>query len=466
MKLTFLGANRQVTGSRYCLHVGDCRVLIDCGLFQERAFVHRNWDRCPVSPSKFDALLLTHAHIDHSGLIPRFVSNGFEQKIYATKPTVALAEVMLRDSAGIQMEDAAYKKKRHRREKRRGKFPEEPLYDLDDAERALKQFHGVEYGEPQNICEAITATFHDAGHILGSAMLEITATENGNTRTIVFSGDIGQWNKPLIHDPSLLNRADYVIMESTYGDRDHNRSEDVEAALVRIVNEAAERGGKVIIPTFAVERAQELMYYISRLVHANQIPDMPIFLDSPMAIDVTDIFVRYEDWLDDDAKQLLHSGEPPLQFPGLRMTRTADQSRSINGVRGPCIIMAASGMCTAGRIKHHLRQHIGHHQNTVVFVGYQGRGTLGREILEGAKKVRIHGQMCRVEARVEKINGFSAHAGRTDLVHWLGGFDSKPKRIFLTHGEENVALGFAKMLRNELHFNVEVPDYDSAVDLT
>jgi metallo-beta-lactamase family protein len=233
MQLTFLGANRQVTGSRYCLHVAERRILVDCGLFQERAFAHRNWDRCPIPPGQFDALLLTHAHIDHSGLIPRFVSGGFKKKIYATKPTVALAKVMLRDSAEIQMEDAAYKKKRHRRANRQSNFPEQPLYDLAEAERALSQFKGLDYGEPLRIGDAITVKFHDAGHILGSAMIEVVATEDGETRTIVFSGDIGQWDKPLSHDPSLLKKADYVIMESTYGDRDHDRSGDVETELAR-----------------------------------------------------------------------------------------------------------------------------------------------------------------------------------------------------------------------------------------
>lgn len=465
MKLTFLGANRQVTGSRYCLHVGDHRVLVDCGLFQEREYSHRNWERCPVPPEQFDAVLLTHAHIDHSGLLPRFVKEGFRRKIYATKPTAALAKVMLRDSAEIQAEDAAYKRKRHRKEGRKGQFPEEPLYKREDAELALTLFKGIDYRESLSIGNSLTVRFHDAGHILGSAMIEIVAVENGTTRTIVFSGDIGQWDKPLIHDPSLLDRADYVVMESTYGNRDHNRTTDVESELERIVNAAAERNGKVIIPTFAVERAQELMYFISRLVHENRIPEMPIFLDSPMAIDVTDIFERYESWLDHEAQQLLHSGEPPLQFPGLHMTRSGEESRAINRVQGPCIIMAASGMCTGGRIKHHLKQNISDQRNTVLFVGFQGRGTLGREILEKADQVRIHGQTCRVKAHVEKINGFSAHAGRADLVRWLGGFDFKPKRLFLTHGEEDVSLSFAEALRSEFQLSVEVPQYDSSVDL-
>lgn len=466
MQLAFLGANRQVTGSRYCLHVGKTRVMIDCGLFQEREFQHRNWEPCPVTPRQIDALLLTHAHIDHSGLIPRFVQDGYRRRIYATKPTVELAGIMLRDSAEIQTEDAAYKRKRHRREGRKSRYPEAPLYTLDDAEDAIALLHGVAYHEPIPLGKSLSVTFHDAGHILGSAMLEFRATENGTERTIVFSGDIGQWDKPLIRDPTLLDRADYVIMESTYGNRDHEKTGDIEEQIAEIVNSTAQRGGKVIVPTFAVERAQELMYFISRLVHEDRIPDLPIYLDSPMAVDVTDIFRRFEHWLDDETRALLHSAEPPLKFPGLHMARSAGESRAINQVEGPAIIMSPSGMCTAGRIKHHLRQHIGNAQNTILFVGFQGPGTLGREILEGSPRVRIHGRTYEVRAEIAKLNGCSAHADRSALLRWLGGFDTKPRRIFLTHGEEQVSLEFAEGLRRELKLDVSVPQYDSIVDLT
>ena len=465
MKLTFLGANRQVTGSRYCLHVGDHKVMIDCGLFQEREFTNRNWERCPIGPGEFDAMLLTHAHIDHSGLIPRFVAEGFDQPIYATRPTVELAEIMLLDAADIQEEDARYKAKRHKKEKRRSRYPVKPLYTEEDAKKSLRLFRGINYGEPVTICDGIVATFHDAGHILGSSMIEIEATEEDEKRTIVFSGDIGQWDKPLIGDPSLLDRADCVIMESTYGNRDHEQHSAIDTELDRIINSTADRGGKVIIPTFAVERAQELMYHISRLVHSERIPDMPVFLDSPMAVDVTEIFRRFRDWLDEESRALLASDEPPLKFPGLVMARSGDESRAINRVKGPAIIMSTSGMCTAGRIKHHLRQNIDSDKNTILFVGYQGRGTLGRQILEGKELVRIHGRQYKVRAHVEKINGFSAHADRMALLKWLGGFDSKPRQIFLTHGDGDVALELAKGLRGQLGLNVKVPEYDSYANI-
>lgn len=465
MRLTFLGANRQVTGSRYCLDVGRTRVMIDCGLFQEREFAHRNWEPCSIPADSVQALLLTHAHIDHSGLIPKYVKDGFSHRIYATHPTVDLAEIMLTDSAEIQMEDARYKQKRHRREGRSASRTEQPLYELDDARQALKLFRGVDYGERLKLSDELSVIYHDAGHILGSATLELIAVEAGETRRIVFSGDIGQWDKPLIEDPSLIDHADYVVMESTYGDKDHAKHGDPEAVLEGIINETAQRNGKVIIPTFAVERAQELMFHISRLVHTDRIPPMPVFLDSPMAVDVTDIFVRFEHWLDEETRRLLHSEEPPLRFPGLVMAQSSDESRAINRVKGPCIIMSTSGMCTSGRIKHHLQRNISDAANTILFVGYQGHGTLGRQILDGASRVRIHGRMHKTAAQVQRINGFSAHADRSNLLRWLGGFDAKPRRLFLTHGEESVSLEFAAGLRRELDLDVEVPQYDSAYDL-
>ena len=465
MKLTFLGANRQVTGSRYCLESAGKTVMIDCGLFQEREFLARNWTECPIPARSIDALLLTHAHIDHSGLIPRFVSEGYRGPIKTTKPTVELAQVMLRDSARIQVEDAKYKKRRHRREHRKGRYPEQPLYDEQDAERALKLFDGVDYGEPVAINDAMTAVFHDAGHILGSALLEIEVREGGQTRTVVFSGDLGQWDKPLVSDPSLLARADYVIMESTYGDREHAQNGDIGEQLGRIVNETVARGGNVVIPTFAVERAQELMFYLSRLAHADAIPDVPVFLDSPMAVDVTEVFRRFRDWFDTESQALLDAGEAPLHFPGLRMVQTVAESKAINEVSGPAIIMSTSGMCTAGRIKHHLRQNVERPESTILFVGYQGRGTLGRQILEKNPKVRIHGRLYDLKARVEKINGFSAHGDREDLLRWLGNFSPAPKQVFLTHGEADVAEQLATTVRERLGLSVVVPEYQEEVEL-
>ena len=465
MKLTFLGANRQVTGSRYCLEANGARLMIDCGLVQERAFQDRNWEPCSIDPKSFDALLITHAHIDHIGLIPKFVKDGFHSTIYATHPTVALADVMLRDSAKIQTEDAEYKKRRHRKEGRRGRHPEVPLYVVDDVVKTLPLFEGVDYRTPVRIAEGVTATWHDAGHILGSAMIEIAVTENGETRKIVFSGDIGQPGKPLISDPSTFKHADYVIMESTYGERDHVRNGNIEDQLEVIIRETVGRGGNVVIPVFAVERAQELMYYISRLVHADRIPDIPIFLDSPMASDVTNIFRKHRHWLDDETRELISSKEPPLQFPGLKITRSTEESISINRIITPCIIMAPAGMCNAGRIKHHLRLNIGRDESTILFVGHQAKGTLGRRILDGEREVRILGRTRRGYAKIKSIDGLSAHADRSGLIDWLSHLETPPRRLFLTHGEEDASLALARTIRDRLGWEATVPEYASVVDL-
>ncbi len=406
MKLTFLGANRCVTGSRYCLQVAQTRVMIDCGMVQEREHAYRNWEPTPIAADTIEALLLTHVHIDHSGLIPKFVQEGFKGPILATRPTVDLAEIVLRDSAHIQEEDAAYKKKRHLREGRQDKPLKEPLYTMPAVERSLRLLEGVDYDQTVPVAEGIDVIFRDAGHILGSAMLEVLVKENGTQRRIVFSGDIGQRGKPLIRDPSVFEQADYVVMESTYGDRLHDKSGDVETQLCKVLNETLGRGGNVVIPTFAIERAQELMYHIGRLVYAKRIPLIPIFLDSPMAVDVTEIFRQHCRFLDSETQRLILSQEPPLRFSGLQMVQNHEQSMAINRLQKPCIIMSPAGMCTAGRIKHHLRHNIGRPESTILFVGFQARGTLGRQILEGNQDVRIHGESRRVLAKWRTSTGF------------------------------------------------------------
>lgn len=465
MKLHFLGANRQVTGSRYCLESGGRKVLVDCGMFQERPYQSRNWEPSPIGPEEIEHLLLTHVHIDHCGLIPRFVRQGYRGPIHATRASIALAGVMLRDAASIQVEDAAYKKRRHRKEGRRGKHPELPLFDMNDVEITLPLFVSAPYQESVRLNENFTVTFHDAGHILGSAMLEIVVREAGESRTVLFSGDVGQWDKPLLHDPTLFDRADYVVMESTYGDRLHEDGGSIEDQLRDVINRTVGRGGNVIIPTFAVERAQELMYYISRLVHDDLIPDIPIFLDSPMAVDVTQIFRDFRDCLDEETWTLINSGESPLRFPGLRMVRSASESKRINQFKHPCIIMSTSGMCTAGRIKHHLRRNIRDRNSTVLFVGYQAHGTLGRQILEGRAEVRIHGGMLPVHAEVAQIFGFSGHADRKALLRWLTHLQEPPRYVFLTHGDQEAADSLASRIRRDLRWPVVVPEYKQVIAL-
>jgi metallo-beta-lactamase family protein len=465
MKLQFLGANRQVTGSRYLLEAAGARLLIDCGMFQERQFVHRNYDRPPFEASQIDALLLTHAHLDHCGLAPRLVRNGFNGPIYSTAPTADLASLIMLDSARIQEEDVAAKKRRHKRENRKSKHPYEPLYTPDDAARTETLFHPVTYGTPQAVTDHVTVTYHEAGHILGAASLEVVVHEGKNEARIVFSGDVGLWDKPLIRDPRLLSDADYVVMESTYGTRDHIRTRDIEDQLDPIINDTVKRGGNVLIPTFAVERAQELMYHLSILVRQDRIPDLLVFLDSPMAVNATKIFRKHRNCFDEKTMAMLEDDHSPLDFQGLVLSRTVGQSKAINAVRGTCVIMAGSGMCTGGRIKHHLVRNIWREESTVVFVGYQSHGTLGRHIVDGAKKVRIFGKPRLVGARIERIDGMSAHADKSTLQRWIGHFDPKPKRVFLTHGEEDVALSLADTLRTGLNVDVEVPKYQQVVEL-
>ncbi len=465
MKLHFLGANRQVTGSRYLLEAGGLRVMIDCGLFQERKHLDRNWAPSPIEPGDVSHLLLTHAHLDHCGLIPKFVNEGYRNPILATHPSMDLATIVLEDAAEIQEEDAKYKRKRHEREGRRGPHPEVPLYTREDADAALKLFQPVQYDKPVNLNERVQVIYRDAGHILGSSFLQIIARENGESHRVIFSGDIGQSDHALMHDPHPPADADWVIMESTYGDREHEAAPDLEAELAEIVNDTVNRGGNVVIPTFAIDRAQELMYFFSRLVRADRIPDITVFLDSPMAVDATDIYKRYKHLLDEETRAMLESGRHPFQFPGMHYVRTASESRSINTIRGSCIIMAGSGMCTGGRIKHHLRQNIGRPESTILFVGFQSEGTLGRQIIDGKRQVRIHGKLHDVRARIARIYGLSAHADRTGLTNWIGKLQKPPRRVFLTHGEESAALALAEHLRGRFGYDVDVPQYQSVVTL-
>jgi len=465
MKVRFLGAVRQVTGSRYLLETGDLRILVDCGLFQERAFLGRNWEPFAVPPDTVDYLLLTHAHLDHSGLIPKLVGAGFTGPILTTGASIDLAEIILKDAGHIQEEDAAYKRKRHQREGRTGPYPVVPLYTGDDVQAALPLFERVRYNQPKHLNDRVTVTYHDAGHILGSAMLELTVRENGKTRTVVFSGDIGQCDKPIIRDPSVFEQADYVVMESTYGGRDHQPTRDVDDQLCDIINTTVDAGGNIVIPTFAVERAQELVYDIGRLVREDRIPNLMIFLDSPMAVDATEVFRRHRECLDDEAMEILESGYRLFKFPGFKPVRSTSESKAINRIRGSCIIMSTSGMCTAGRIKHHLVNNISRPESTIVFVGYQAGGTLGRELANGKSPVRIHGQQREVRARITQIHGLSAHADQGALLRWLGHLESPPRCVFLSHGEEEGANHLAGEIRSRWGWAVQVPSYRDQYDL-
>ena len=465
MKLAFFGAARQVTGSCYFLDAGGLKLLVDCGLYQERSFLERNWEALPVPPEDLDFILLTHAHLDHSGLIPKVVRDGFSGTILTTDATADILSIALMDAAEIQEEDAAYKKRRHEKENRTVDHPVVPLYTVQDVQAAMPLVEEVDYDVPTELGHGVSVRFRDAGHILGSAMIEITVREGEIVRRLVFSGDIGQWNMPFVRDPTLFEAADYAVMESTYGDRDHEDPGRVDELLARTIRETVAAGGNVVIPTFAIERAQDLMYHLSRLVFAKAIPPVPVFLDSPMAREVTAAFERNDGSFDEDTRRLFAAGRNPFRFPGLTIVRTPEESKAINDVRGPAVIMAGSGMITGGRIKHHLVRNISRPESTLLFVGYQARDTLGRQILEGESEVRILGKTLPVRAKVAKINGFSAHADRSGLRRWLDGFKTPPRRLFVTHGDAEVAAKTAEGIRRDRGWTVELPEYLEVWDL-
>lgn len=459
MKITFLGAAENVTGSRFLIDHNRTRIMIDCGLFQERVFQSRNWEEFPVNPASIQAVLLTHAHIDHSGYLPKLVKEGFRGDIFCTVPTAEISKISLLDTAKIQELDAHYKRKRHKKEGRKGPYPEMALYSIDDVRAVFPRFKTVQYRKEFAVTPDIKVTYHDAGHILGSAMLELKVQDQGQEKVYVFSGDIGRWDRPILQDPHVFQKADYVVMEATYGNRLHEDSGSALEKLARVINDTSKRGGNIIIPSFAVNRTQEVLYYLNQLLSEGKIPRLPTFVDSPMAADVTEVFKMYPEDFDAEAKELLRKEDALFDFPLLKMARTSDESKAINRIKGPVIIIAGSGMCTGGRIKHHLFGNISRPESAILFVGYQAEGTLGRIILERPQEVRILGQMCKVRARIEKINGFSGHADQKELLHWISGITPAPKKIFIVHSEKSIAHAFAPVLREHTRTEVVVPRY-------
>ena len=465
VRLAFLGAARGVTGSRYHLDVDGLSLLVDCGMYQEWQLRSRDWEPFPVSPETLDAILLTHAHIDHCGLLPKLVREGFRGPIYCTSATAEIAEIMLLDSGRLQEEDAEYKKKRHEREGKKGPYPEMPLYTVDDARATIPLFSPVKYEDIVRLGNGVEATFHNAGHVLGSAMVKVRVGTDAEQRTFVFSGDIGRWNKPILNDPTLFDQADYVVMESTYGDRLLERPEDMADALAEVINATVKARGNIVIPTFALERAQEVLYYLSKLLLEDRIPHIMVFLDSPMAVAVTDVFEHHPELFDQEMIRCMEEKKSPFDFPGLNLVKTVEESKAINQISGTVIIMAGSGMCTGGRIKHHLVNNISNSRNTILFVGYQAVGTLGRQIVDGARKVRILGKQYPVKAKVVQLNGFSAHADRDELIKWLVGFKKPPRRLFVTHGESSTSEHFADLVRQRMRWEVVVPEYQDTAFL-
>lgn len=462
VKLTFLGAAGTVTGSRYLLETGDRRVLVDCGLFQGPKEVrNRNWEGPGFDVSTLDAVVLTHAHVDHCAYLPVLVKNGYRRPIYATPATIDLAGLILPDSAHLQEEDAAYANKKGYSSHK----PAEPLYTGADAQATLALFRPLPYHELREVFRGFAVRPGDAGHILGSANLLVRVETGTGPITIAFSGDVGRYNQPILNDPEPIEAADYALCESTYGDRMHPK-ETPDAELARAVDDVVARRGVIVIPAFAIGRTQELLYTLRELVRAGRIPEIPVYLDSPMAISATRIYGQHDEDYDADARLLLRDGTPPLSYGDLHVAARRDESIAINKVRGPAIIISANGMATGGRILHHLSQRLPHAENMLLFVGFQAEGTRGRQLVSGAPEVKIHGEMVPVNAEIRQIPGFSAHADQGELLRWVSGFKRPPRRLFLTHGEDDARRTFARLIEERMGWSVAMPQHRESVELT
>lgn len=464
MKLMFLGADHEVTGSCHYIEACGKSILLDCGMEQGRD-TYENQE-IPVAAGRIDYVFLSHAHIDHSGLLPLLHKNGFQGQIYATEATTDLCRIMLLDSAHIQEFEAQW---RNRKNKRAGKAPFEPLYTTEDAMAVMEHFVPCDYMKEIEVCEGVKIRFTDVGHLLGSSSIEIWLTENGVLKKIVFSGDIGNINQPIIHDPRYTTEADFVIMESTYGDRYHTAPPDYVAELAGQIQQTFDRGGNLVIPSFAVGRTQEMLYFIReikerRLVHGHD--GFKVYVDSPLAIEATRVFAEnYLDCYDTDAMALVQKGINPLTFQGLEVAVTPDDSMAINFDKSPKVIISASGMCEAGRIRHHLKHNLWRPECTILFVGYQAIGTLGRNIIEGEKEVRLFGETITVNAHIEELAGVSGHADKKGLLNWVNHFEKKPERVFVVHGEDLVCEDFTKCLKEEYGYNAFAPYSGACFDL-
>ena len=473
MKVTFLGATKMVTGSNFLVEGAGKKFLVDCGLYQGQAKIEeRNNDQFDFDVSDIDFMLLTHAHIDHSGRIPKLYIEGYNKPIYATKATCDLCSIMLPDSGHIQEMESEWKNKKR---ERRGESMLPPIYTAEDAIESIRLFSPVAYDEIVQIDENIEVRFNDAGHMLGSAIVEIWIKEDGEKKKIVFTGDLGNNDIPLLNSPTMIETADYLVMESTYGNRLHMRNENKAELFLDIVYETISNGGNVIIPSFAVGRTQEILYELNSIKEKRDDEEFikkyevlmhtPVFVDSPLAISATEIFKQNENLFDDETKQRIESGDNPLEFPGLQFTRTPEESMALNESKTPSIIISASGMCEVGRIKHHLKHNIWNPINTILFVGYQAPGTLGRKIVDGSKTIKLFGEEISVNARIEYIEGYSGHADQEWLLNFIYSFYEKPKHIFLVHGEEEGQIILKQKIIENTQIPVTIPEYGETYEI-
>ncbi|HPK87094.1 MAG TPA: MBL fold metallo-hydrolase RNA specificity domain-containing protein [Atribacterota bacterium] len=461
MKIHFWGAAGLVTGSNYLLEIENKKILIDCGMFQGGRQINRlNFQPYPYNPEEIDFLILTHAHIDHSGRIPSLIKAGFKGRIYCTKATYDLCSIMLPDSGHIQEMETEWD---NRKRGRAGLSLRKPLYTVEEALNSLHYFSPVLYQQKITIDDSLTFSFQDAGHILGSAIVELWVSEKNEHIKIVFSGDLGRKNKPIIRDPAIIEEADYLILDSTYGNRIHPPLDQDAARLIPIITETSKRGGNIIIPSFAIQRAQDIIYELNKYydrfiaVSNDDFLDIPVYIDSPLTISATEIFKRNPDCFSPDALDLIRKGDNPLDFHNLHFSRTTQESRDLNISPESKVIISASGMCTAGRIKHHLKHNLWRKESSIVFIGYQAEGTLGRRIQDGAKKVNIFGEEISSKAEIHVLEGFSGHADQEEIIQWLGSFSNKPKKVFLVHGEQNSLHALSDLIQQKLNLDTIIP---------